>query len=611
MTVIFHGGHHPDDGGGGSGGSAYRIDSRNGGSAHGVGTEGDDTFFVKTDGQPANQIHIHAGGGNDTFRLDMGVVGSRSIQHGHHIFAEAGSDKFYFDNVANMRGTVVGRLDDFDGNSDEIWIANQKLDLHNPGAIAGLKVSIVGYLGQQWLQIVNQHGGRALYALEGARQVRSADGTWHDEEHFLAWNHSLPSVLPAVHYENPVNFLSSSMTAHYNPARVISAEGVHQSINISGGASNELIDARRGNDVIYGGAGQDYIRAHMGNDTVHGGEGNDLIEGGKGFDLILGGVGHDTIAGGSDADTINGGDGNDLIFGGSENDIILGGNGVDRLYGGPGNDTVRGGAGNDLIHGDSGNDLLAGGEGADMIFGGSGNDAIEGGAGWDKLLGGAGADTIHGNLGNDTIFAGGDNDLIYAGDGDDVVCGDSGNDSIFGGSGADVLGGQAGNDVIQGGLGADTMYGGLGNDMLSGSTGNDKLFGNAGRDTLHGGDGNDTISGGLGKDWLHGGADSDTFVFADVLVSAPGNDCDVIIDFNRSDGDRIDLRGIDANFAMSGNQAFAFIGDREFNHSAGQLRYESSGSNLVIHGDIDGDGQADFSIQMSGLSSLSAGDLML
>ena len=79
MTVIFHGGHHPDDGGGDSGGSAYRIDSRNGGSAHGVGTEGDDTFFVKTDGQPANQIHIHAGGGNDTFRLDMGVSGSRSI----------------------------------------------------------------------------------------------------------------------------------------------------------------------------------------------------------------------------------------------------------------------------------------------------------------------------------------------------------------------------------------------------------------------------------------------------------------------------------------------------------------------------------------------------
>ncbi len=71
-----------------------------------------------------------------------------------------------------------------------------------------------------------------------------------------------------------------------------------------------------------------------------------------------------------------------------------------------------------------------------------------------------------------------------------------------------------------------------------GDAGADTLLGGAGDEILYGSGGNDTLTGGLGYDQLVGGTGADVFRF-----DAAGWGCDQIFDFNRAEGDRIDLRG--------------------------------------------------------------------
>lgn len=131
---------------------------------------------------------------------------------------------------------------------------------------------------------------------------------------------------------------------------------------------------------------------------------------------------------------------------------------------------------------------------------------------------------------------------IFAFEGNDKVTGTANNDIIYGGVGNDVLSGMNGNDTLCGESGNDALYGGEGNDTLWGGNGIDKLYGGAGRDTLYGNAGND---------WLKGGADADRFVFigaikADLVnkgvaptVDFSANGADIILDFNRAQGDKI------------------------------------------------------------------------
>jgi hypothetical protein len=49
---------------------------------------------------------------------------------------------------------------------------------------------------------------------------------------------------------------------------------------------------------------------------------------------------------------------------------------------------------------------------------------------------------------------------------------------------------------------------------------------------------------------------------------------DIITDFDEAEGDRIDLRGIDANLVQANDQAFTFLGTGVFTGSGGQLRFQ-------------------------------------
>jgi Ca2+-binding RTX toxin-like protein len=145
------------------------------------------------------------------------------------------------------------------------------------------------------------------------------------------------------------------------------------------------------------------------------------------------------------------------------------------------------------------------------------------------------------------------------------------------------------------------------------------ISGNSGNNKLGGGDGNDTLTGGLGADVLTGGAGADHFRYIYTGDSEPTWGVDLIADFDRAQGDKIDLSTIDTTPAYQGNGAFHFIGTAAFSGARGELRYEvRSNGDAYAYGDVygigtgfDSDGVADFVIHLRGVTSLQATDFIL
>ncbi|WP_207476744.1 right-handed parallel beta-helix repeat-containing protein [Arenibaculum pallidiluteum] len=169
--------------------------------------------------------------------------------------------------------------------------------------------------------------------------------------------------------------------------------------------------------------------------------------------------------------------------------------------------------------------------------------------------------------------------------------GNGSDNKITGNSGGNLIKGQDGNDTLLGMGGADTLQGGAGNDRLEG------------------GDGSDILTGGSGKDVLVGGSGSDRFDF-NLASESKGSSRDQILDFSRSQGDKIDLAGIDASTKASGNQGFSFLGTGSFTGKAGQLHIKTIDGQHVLEGDVNGDKVADFQVTLN-TGSLSSGDFFL
>jgi serralysin len=249
---------------------------------------------------------------------------------------------------------------------------------------------------------------------------------------------------------------------------------------------------------------------------------------------------------------------------------------IENAYGGSANDTIKGNAIGNALRGNAGDDKL---------YGLSGNDVLIGGSGKDVLSGGAGTDTASYSTAKTGVAA----DLLTRSSNRGDAAGDSYSsiESIIGSSYSDTLGGNGSANEIRGGSGSDKLYGRSGNDVLDGGAGNDKLYGEG------------------GKDLLIGGSGADIFVFS-ASSHSRGSSADTIKDFRRG-SDHIDLRTIDANTKLAGNQAFTFIGKNAFHGKAGELRFADG----VASGDTNGDKIADFAINVGGLSALSKGDFYL
>ncbi|HEY8382003.1 MAG TPA: Ig-like domain-containing protein [Microvirga sp.] len=165
----------------------------------------------------------------------------------------------------------------------------------------------------------------------------------------------------------------------------------------------------------------------------------------------------------------------------------------------------------------------------------------------------------------------------------------------------EVAAGSAADDILAGGDGVDRLFSGGGNDTLSSG---------AGKDLLNGGSGNDRLIGGLGQDTLTGGMGKDVFVFANKDTTASVRTADYITDFSGRAGDRIDLKGIDANVKAKGDQAFSFIGTAAFT-KAGQLRYEKTAKVTFIYLNTDADTTAEGVIRLKGSMDLQKGWFVL
>ena len=167
---------------------------------------------------------------------------------------------------------------------------------------------------------------------------------------------------------------------------------------------------------------------------------------------------------------------------------------------------------------------------------------------------------------------------------------------------------SSGKDVITGNQKNNYINGKAGNDKLAGAGGNDIILGGSGRDILYGGAGKDTLVGGTGKDKLHGGSGKDKFKYLKAKHSRGGKrNCDIIYDFSKKDGDRIDLSKIDAYQAKRGNQKFKFIGDKEFSGKRGEVQF-SKGALLV---NDDKNKKPDMMIIVKGVNTFSKRSLIL
>jgi serralysin len=326
-------------------------------------------------------------------------------------------------------------------------------------------------------------------------------------------------------------------------------------------------------------------------------------------------------------------DGNDVFLGGAGNDALYGGNHADSLDGGLGLDTLTGGGGNDVFHfttfGDSSYEVITDFTGQDYLsinngaFQYIGDHYFNGVPGEYRLAQGNSIlnqsrlefDYDGDQQVDSAILLGADfNHMLGGSSNSPNRLSISNNKTFTGSAGANVAVAGSGNDTLNGLAGNDRLEGGWGRDKLDGGAGNDILIGGSGDDTLDGGTGNDKLVGNQGMDKLIGGSGKDIFSFTSLLdVQNPSQAVstftlnDTVVDF--TNGDKIDLAGIDANISLAKNQAFSFIESHYFSGIAGQLRYDAV--NKLLQGDVNGDTEVDFNIVLAGVNQLFARDLVL
>ncbi|WP_207485172.1 calcium-binding protein [Arenibaculum pallidiluteum] len=273
---------------------------------------------------------------------------------------------------------------------------------------------------------------------------------------------------------------------------------------------------------------------------------------------------------------------------------INGSNRSETLAGTSGADTIRGLRGDDVLSGGGGNDTLLGGEDGDILDGGIGSDILDGGSILDQGVdtadyrsiksNGVTVDLVKGTAndgtGTDTLI---EIENVQGTNLTDTITGDGENNFLIGNGGVDFLNGGGGGDIIMGGIN---------------------------KDFINGGSGADKIAGGEGGDNLTGGSGADTFQFSflkDVGVGASGRD--VITDLEKG-LDKIDVSVLDANAALSGNQAFSFIGTKGFSDE-GQVRAIAQNNGQLIQFNTTGDGAAEFEIFVETPLSISGSDFFL
>jgi Ca2+-binding RTX toxin-like protein len=202
------------------------------------------------------------------------------------------------------------------------------------------------------------------------------------------------------------------------------------------------------------------------------------------------------------------------------------------------------------------------------------------GAIWDSLT----------STGLKATLSSGSDYYVATSDGPDIIDGGAGHDWIFGYGGNDRLIGGSGYDTLMGLNGDDVLIGGRGNDTLNGGAGTDRAFGGRGRDTF-------VEDADNSNDFWRGGQGADFFEISSTQWTGK---IVTVTDFNRAEGDKVDLRS-DDSFIFNSYSEIRYIGAADFSGDAGV--YEVRMSNGVVSVDNNSDGVADMQIMLDGLDS--------
>lgn len=354
---------------------------------------------------------------------------------------------------------------------------------------------------------------------------------------------------------------------------------------------NDVIESFDGNDSIFAGLGVDIVRAGEGDDEVSRLPGTIASPSGLMNTTASLGIGQQTflLDGGAGIDTLN----IDLStetrsFNFTISNVPSGISALQQIdlplatvlnfellgdvFTGTGNDTIR------LLN-DTRNSLINAGGGSDRVNAGLGRDFLDGGASLDTLevdysaLGTGSGNGISMTLGTAT----GSNNLTRQG----LISHSFSNQVEFVGFERLELTGSRDGDTLeglsQGAFTGDILDGGQGDDTIRGNNGNDTLIGGLGRDELFGGDGNDVLIAGVTSaeggavppagfstgERLTGGSGGDRFVLGDAtgtfygqFTGAAGTtNSAVLTDFDKSEGDTLQLAGSASDYLVSLNDA--------------------------------------------------------
>lgn len=167
-------------------------------------------------------------------------------------------------------------------------------------------------------------------------------------------------------------------------------------------------------------------------------------------------------------------------------------------------------------------------------------------------------------------------------------------------------------DLVIGNASGEDIIGTKRSDHLFGTEASELVLGRGGRDIIEAGAGDDTVVGGAKFDQLWGDAGSDAFVYRAVKDSAFKNGkFDRIMDFDRAEGDTIDLSSIDANLKRAGNQNFKFDAQGDGWGKTGELSYWIDNGQTHIYGNTDRDKKAELYIVIDGAVDFQASDFIL
>ena len=384
-----------------------------------------------------------------------------------------------------------------------------------------------------------------------------------------------------------------------------------------GTAERDRIEGSQHNDSMHGFAGNDYLNGMAGNDQIFGNDGDDVLEGDIGDDILSGGLGANLFRFGR-------GHGQDVIT------ADLAATPIQR------SGLIQF---DQTIHPDEmsiqrrGNQLLITlANSVDSItvqeFFRDNNPANP----WNPVSGiefystnqKMAVQDILPRLSNGLYGTEGNDALVASALGTSAVGTSAAVSYLHGFGGADSLAGSDGEDLLDGGDGVDTAsYAlapqgvvvdlslrtpqdtkGAGWDTLTaienlvGSRFADHLSGSEDANLLDGGNGDDILVGSAGADLHRGGAGADLFLYRSALEAGHGvRGRDRILDFSHED--RLDLSQIDANLSRPGDQAFAWIGDREFN-APGQLRYSVLNGQGLLKGNLIGSSSPEFTLVLEG-----------